>query len=124
MTTKQYLSSKYRSFNKENCCEPWLEDRNQFYEWYDEQLNEQKERCIYCHLPGDTKEYYQDWFRKGKRGQRLEVDRRESKEPYSPENCVLACYPCNNAKSDVFSYDEFVVIGKAIRKAKRSSQST
>ena len=34
------------------------------------------------------------------------------------ENCVLACYPCNNAKSDVFSYEEFSEIGKAIHRVK------
>ena len=67
-------------------------------------------------MPGDTEEYYGKRFRGGRRGQRLEVERPESKEPYSPENCVLACYPCNNAKSDVFSYAEFLEIGKAIRK--------
>jgi len=64
------------------------------------------------------KEFYGKWFRYGRRGKRLEVDRIESKEPYSPENCVLACYPCNNAKSDVFTYQEFIEIGKTVYRVK------
>ncbi|KAA5542328.1 hypothetical protein [Adhaeribacter rhizoryzae] len=44
------------------------------------------------------------------RGMWLEVDRLLPKENYSLENCVLACYFCNNDKSDVFhglDYKEF-----------------
>jgi hypothetical protein len=117
MTQKQDLSSIYRRIKK-NCCELWLNDRKQFYRWYEKQLKKQDQLCEYCHLPGDTKEHYGKWFREGRRGQRLEVDRIESKKPYSPKNCVLACYPCNNAKSDVFSYEEFLEIGKAIHRVK------
>lgn len=57
---------------------------------------------------------YGKWFREGRRGKRLEVDRMDSRKSYTPENCVLACYPCNNAKSDVFSYEQFLEIGKGI----------
>jgi hypothetical protein len=53
----------------------------------------------------------------------LEVDRIESKESYSPENCVLACYPCNNAKSDVFAYAEFMKIGSIIGKVKNHGEN-
>ena len=67
--------------------------------------------------------HYGKWFRECRRWKRLEVDRIESKKPYSPENCVLACYPCNNAKSDVFSYGEFKEIGKVINRAKTLSNS-
>jgi len=72
-------------------------------------------------LPGNTQEHYGKLFRGGRRGQNLEVDRIESKELYSPDNCVLACYPCNNAKSDVFSYQEFLEIGKIIGELKGKS---
>ncbi len=40
----------------------------------------------------------------------LEVDRKKPKMNYTPANCVLACYFCNNDKSDVFNetqYQEF-----------------
>ena len=112
-----YLTTAYQRIRK-NCCKEWETDRKQFYKWYADQLQAQESCCIYCQLPGDATGYYGHTFRKGRRGINLEVDRIKSKEPYSPENCVLACYPCNNAKSDVFSYTEFVEIGKTILKVK------
>ena len=45
------------------------------------------------------------------RGVWLEVDRINPKESYSPQNCTLCCYFCNNDKSDVFNgmdYKEFM----------------
>lgn len=121
-SSKQQLPSLYRRIKKEGCCPEWQNDRNRFYEWYEKQLKKQKCLCHYCHLPGDTNIYYGHYFRppscEGKRGRRLEVDRKRSKDSCSPKNCVLACYPCNNAKSDVFTYEEFLKIGEAIRKAK------
>lgn len=41
------------------------------------------------------------------RGVWLEVDRLIPKGNYSPENCVLACYFCNNDKSDVFHGNDY-----------------
>jgi 5-methylcytosine-specific restriction endonuclease McrA len=111
------LPSLYRRIKKD-CCSEWAKNPHEFYAWYEKRFQKQKGYCEYCHLPGDTMPRYGKWFRKGRRGKRLEVDRKESKEKYSPENCVLACYPCNNAKSDVFTYKEFLEIGKAIHKVK------
>ena len=51
--------------------------------------------------------------RKSTRGKSLEIERIEDKE-YSENNCELSCYWCNNAKSDVFTYEEFKNIGKSI----------
>lgn len=101
------------------CCEEWKSDPQSFYTWYENRVNKQKGLCEYCHLPGDTEEYYHRRFRKGKRGFNLEVDRKNAKGRYSPDNCVLACYPCNNAKSDVFSHEEFLKIGEAIGEVKK-----
>ena len=112
------LSSIYRRIKGALCCDEWRGNAISFYNWYETQLEKQNDRCYYCHLPGDTKEHYSQWFRLGRRGKKLEVDRIAAKEPYSPSNCVLACYPCNNAKSDVFSYEEFIEIGKTIHRVK------
>jgi len=32
----------------------------------------------------------------------------DPKGPYSKDNCVLSCGFCNNDKSDVFSYDQYI----------------
>lgn len=45
-------------------------------------------------------------FTKRQRGYMMEVDRIKPNEEYSKDNCVLACYWCNNAKSDEFSLNE------------------
>jgi len=118
MSNKQHLYSIYQRI-KRNCCGQWKMDSSSFYTWYENQVKEQQGVCHYCHLPGDTWKFYKRRFRNGRRGISLEVDRKRSSEQYSPENCVLACYPCNNAKSDVFSYREFLEIGKVINKVKK-----
>jgi len=111
------LTSIYSRIKK-NCCPEWQSNYEAFKSWYENQTERQGGVCFYCHLPGNTNEYYGHPFRDGRRGKRLEVDRIESKGQYSPDNCVLACYPCNNAKSDVFTYAEFIEIGKVIKRVK------
>jgi 5-methylcytosine-specific restriction endonuclease McrA len=76
------------------------------------------EECSYC---GITIEMVTDLankqqlYKKNYRGWSLEIDRKNSNFEYAPENCVMACYWCNNAKTDEFTYDEFKEIGHAIR---------
>lgn len=53
-------------------------------------------------------------YKKNERGFSLELDRKSPNKEYSFENCVMACYWCNNAKTDEFTAEEFVPIGKAI----------
>jgi len=53
-------------------------------------------------------------FKKTERGWNLEIDRKNSNFEYTPENCVMACYWCNNAKTDEFTYEEFKIIGQGI----------
>ncbi len=51
------------------------------------------------------------------RGFVFEIDRKEPYKEYSPDNVVLSCYWCNNAKTDEFSAKEFrQTTGKAMRK--------
>ncbi len=93
----------------------------EFRVWYCKKYYEQEGLCKYCKIPQEylLKIYGRpDGFRegdngKGKRGKTLEIDRPEN-EDYN-ENCVLACYPCNNAKSDVFNPHEFEKISKVIQ---------
>lgn len=123
MNRRQRLYSIYRRIKTKRCCEEWLTDSEAFYSWYEKQAEKQSGLCAYCNLAGDTKECYGRRFREDKdgvarRGFNLEVDKKDNGGEYSPENCVLACYPCNNAKSDVFSYSEFREIGKTIEKVK------
>lgn len=89
-----------------------------FYNW----SNDKEKVCYYCDikesdldslhtLPGHINKRYP------KRGKSLEIDRKDSYKPYSDiNNLVFACYWCNNAKTDTFSAEEFIPIGKEISK--------
>ncbi len=78
--------------------------------------------CYYCSLPESTLEelHNQQGHRNKrypKRGKSLEIDRKQANLPYNDiENLVLACYWCNNAKTDTFTEDEFRLLGKEIKK--------
>jgi hypothetical protein len=62
-----------------------------------------------------------DATRGGKRGKRLEIDRRDPRLSYDDiNNIVWCCYWCNNAKSNFFTEEEFrpiaLAIGEALKK--------
>ncbi len=79
---------------------------------------EEEIRCHYCKLTKAEIELLVDkrkLFKKSLRGWSFEIDRLNSNYEYRPENCVMACYWCNNAKTDEFTETEFLKIGKVIR---------
>lgn len=128
-----YLSKRYNELqeikNKFNTKLNQLKERDKIklnltidslYEmtmWY---LNAPKE-CRYCKLPQSELinlhtlpgHINKRW---PKRGQELEIDRKQSDLPYTNiDNLTLACYWCNNAKTDTFTFLEFINIGKSIQ---------
>ena len=93
--------------------------REIFLKWY---LTSEKQ-CCYC---GVKEEDLNKYFNKDnlqyktarQRGTSLEIERiitaPKEKNIYSEENCALACYICNNAKSDFISPQDFKSIAKGI----------
>lgn len=81
-----------------------------------------KTTCSYC---GISLDQIEELGKNGKlnnkrsdtRGYTLEIDRMLPNLEYSKENCCMACYWCNNAKTDEFSPKEFKPIAEGIRKA-------
>jgi 5-methylcytosine-specific restriction endonuclease McrA len=76
------------------------------------------QKCVYCGItiPAVTElANKQQLFKKNYRGWSLEIDRIDSNKEYSSENCVMACYWCNNAKTDEFTHEEFMKVGKTLR---------
>lgn len=76
-----------------------------FFEWYQTQIRV----CGYC---GIEEEKLQELFdydhphlsTKRGRGRVLELERKDTDSNlYNEENCILACYVCNNHKSDLIS---------------------
>lgn len=74
--------------------------------------------CFYCGIT--QKEMDELWKKDPKltkrtRGRTFEIDRIAPNEAYKFGNLVLACYWCNNAKTDTFTGDEFKEVGKVFR---------
>jgi len=81
-------------------------DFETFYNWYIEQAQE----CHYCHITVDTICYLYDnniIHERLNRGRSLEIDKLDPTGEYCPENCVLACYFCNNDKSQIFTAEQY-----------------
>jgi len=82
--------------------------RRRFFEWYESQPKE----CYYCGIEEYKLEQLFDYDTgilqtKRGRGRSLELERKDAKNnTYTIENCVLACYLCNNHKSDLISDSE------------------
>jgi len=77
-----------------------------FYNWY---INEEQ-TCCYCGITEQSLQAIKDngWATKRHRGSKLEVERVDTNSNnYSEDNCALACYFCNNHKSDVITKDDF-----------------
>lgn len=108
---------------KENYNSRIRQDRNSFNS-FEDFINWYNNETKVCHYCGLTELQSQEIVVRGlltsnrfpqngltgrgqARGMWLEVDRIKPKEPYSENNCALACYFCNNDKSDVFSGDEY-----------------
>lgn len=88
------------------------------FDQFKQLLFQEEAKCEYCGVTMQQIEKLADKkkiFKKSLRGWTLEIDRINSNYEYKPENCVLSCYWCNNAKTDEFTKDEFMKIGKVIR---------
>ena len=79
----------------------------EMYKWY---LSQNKQ-CAYCEIEErKLKTLFTSNVLKSKRkrGLSLGIERRNSiTNHYSPTNCVLACYVCNNTKSDFINEADF-----------------
>lgn len=92
-----------RKFNKDRHI--GFGDKVKFFDWY----MTQKQECHYCGISENTLSYIWDnrvLNRRPKRGL-IEVDRVDPNRGYCPKNCVLACYFCNNDKSNIFTHDQY-----------------
>ncbi len=93
-----------------------------FKKWYLLQNN----CCIYCGLTNlesiKLSEKFPKSTRGGKRGFSLELDRKDSIIiDYSVlKNLCLACYWCNNAKTNYFSFEEFKIIGNTLQQIQKN----
>lgn len=81
------------------------------------------QQCAYCNITKDQINELvsaKQLFKKNERGWNMEIDRMDPNQEYRAENCVPACYWCNNAKTDEFNAEEFKPIGELIGQTLRA----
>lgn len=66
--------------------------------------------CHYCGAQVTWAEYSTNRL-----GNNYNLDRKDNNLGYTKDNCVVCCSRCNRAKSNHFTYEEWVQIGKLIR---------
>lgn len=109
----QYIKSRCTHEREEG-----FGSKYEFYKWY---VNEPK-KCCYCGVDENSlREYFENNqdSKRFQRGRSLEIERiltDENNNNYSKDNCSLACYICNNAKSDLIHYKDFKFIAEGINK--------
>jgi len=91
---------------------------DEFKQWYTAQYSNEP-KCYYCQIPERLIEKIYWEIRRTKRPPtriKLELERLDPFGNYNKENVVLACFNCNNSKSDIMYHEEFIPIGKIIKK--------
>ena len=111
--------SKIRQLWKKKFEAAKINDYDTFYafkDWYEKT----KRACHYCEI---TKPQMDElWEKDSKltkrnRGRNLEIERLKPNLDYDEiSNLVYCCYWCNNAKTDTFSEEEFIEVGKVFKK--------
>lgn len=72
--------------------------------------------CVYCNEPLIWPNHNTN--QKPRPKCRYNLDRIVNSIGYTKENCCVCCPTCNNIKSNRFTYDEMIEIGKTIRRLK------
>lgn len=67
----------------------------------------------HCHYCDDQITWSE--FCVNKNGNHYNLDRKDNSLGYTTDNCVVCCTRCNRAKSNHFTYEEWVKIGALIR---------
>lgn len=88
----------------------FLLTKDEFIKWYEKE----DKKCFYCQMNIEDINKIDDSI--NNRTRRLTIDRLDNFKPYKLNNIVLACYRCNYIKSDFFSKEEMLEIGKIIRR--------
>lgn len=89
-----------------------------FNHYFVPKLNGQKVYCAYCGVEETACAEYLRQHTKRDRGGHLEVERLNTagnSNIYTPKNCALICYVCNNAKSDFMDEKQFAGVAHAIK---------
>ena len=122
---KQFIAERKQSFKQttKSRCQGFSEKGSEedgfvkFVDWY----WKQEQKCCYCGVKSEHLKYYfnednEQYQNARKRGKTLEIERliTAPTNVYNKNNCALACYICNNAKSEFISPEDFKPIAQGI----------
>ena len=72
-----------------------------------------------CHYCGYPIKWYPHHETKRKTTYSYNLDRKDSNKCYSKDNCVVCCKVCNNAKSNLLTYEEMLILGHSIAEIRK-----
>lgn len=84
---------------------PFTVNKQSFVEW----LNLQSRKCYYCGVEESILSSNKD-----RKQKKLTVDRKDNSIGYVEDNLCLACFRCNNLKSNFFTSEEWMEIATKI----------
>ena len=90
-----------------------------FKAFYNHLFSNGRAKCYYCGTTQDELNHLfgKELIKSSKFTATLHIEQKRAKQGYAPQNCVLACSLCNNAKSDMISAENFKgYFGEPIRK--------
>ena len=83
----------------------------EFRDWYDSQ----EKKCTYCTQSLLEIQLVPDILNK----ERLSIDRKDNAKGYTLENITLACLRCNAIKSNFFTFDQMLEVGKIVKERRK-----
>ncbi len=110
---KKRIKAKYNTIYGKKAKYPKVKfkSKNDFFKWYLKQWEKQNGECFYCKSKEkDIRLLFDSGVieTKRKRGRHFEVERLSPNGNYESSNCTLACYFCNNDKSDIISSQDYL----------------
>lgn len=99
----RYTNIKFHAKKKGLDC---FKNHSEFVKWFEAQ----NKRCFYC----GVEEQFSVFTHK----KVLHIDRKDNNKGYTEDNVCLACFICNQVKSNLLTEDEMKIIGKNIIKIK------
>lgn len=74
-------------------------------------------KCHYCQKELFYNKHAKDWGKNLTRAHQL--DRKDNTKGYIKENLVCCCWTCNRLKSDIFTYNEFMMLSENLIKIQK-----
>ena len=113
-STPDGIWERFKGHKMESGVRALILDKEAFLSWYEKQMK----CCTYCGMGLDDIVFVSRVMNLNRKATRLEIDRMDSELPYQSGNLALACHICNYHKSNFFTHEEFLRIGRVYLRPK------